>query len=109
MILVGGALDRHDPTATAGPWTVVVRSHNGTLGHYGAVVTFPVPAPTTGQPTPVGAVTGLASTGVLIWPLAGQYARIRGDLTAPELVAIATGTSIISGRPSVHPPADTRW
>ena len=104
MIVVGGALDRHDPAAAAGPWTVVVRSDNGSLGHHGAVVTFPVSAPTTGQPTPVGGVSGAASTGVVIWPIAGQYARIRGDLTAPELVAIAADTSVVSGRPTVHPP-----
>jgi hypothetical protein len=103
-VQAGGALDRHDPTALAGPWTVVLRSNNGSLGHNGAVVTFPVSAPTTGQPTPVGSVSGSASPGMVIWPIASQYARIRGDLTAAELAAIAADTSIVSGRPAVHPP-----
>lgn len=36
------SLTRSDPTAVKGPWTVVVRRADGSLGRYGAVVTYPV-------------------------------------------------------------------
>jgi len=43
------------------------------------------------------------------WPVAGAHARIRGDLTETELIAIAAGTTVGNGgRPFTRPP-DTRW
>jgi hypothetical protein len=102
---VGAALDRHDPTATAGPWTVVVRRTGGSLGSDGAVITFPVSAATTAHPVQVGGVTGFAGTNEITWPMAGAAARIRGDLPPSELAAIAALTSVSSGRPTVRPPA----
>jgi hypothetical protein len=89
----GGGLDRRDPTAGKGPWTVVVRRTDGSLGRHGAVVTFPV-----AKPAPAG-------PGLLTWPLAGAYARIRGDLAESELAAIAADTTVVDGKPAVNPPA----
>jgi hypothetical protein len=97
-------LDRYDRTAAGGPWTVVVRRTSGWLGHQGAVVTFPVGAPAGGQVVTVGTVSGKALPGTVVWPLDGAYARIRGDLGEPELVALAARTTVVAGRPSTRPP-----
>lgn len=100
----GGAIERRDRGAAAGPWTVVVRLLNGSLGRHGAVVTYPVrPLPLSG-PARVGRVLGRAAAGVVVWPLAGRYARIRGDLAVQYLTQIAAATTVRAGRPEVHPP-----
>lgn len=102
----GSALNRRDPGAEKGPWTVVVRRNGGSLGRTGAVITFPVvaPAPTLRQ-VAVGRVAGRAGAGTVIWPIGGGYARIRGDLAEAELIAIAIDTSVVAGRPATDPPA----
>jgi hypothetical protein len=89
----GSSLDRRDPTAGRGPWTVVVRRDDGSLGRNSAVVTFPVAA---GSPT---------APGTRIWPLAGAHARIHGDLPAAALATISARTSVVRGKPVVDPPA----
>jgi hypothetical protein len=101
----GSALDRCDRTAVDGPWTVVIRRPDGSLGRHGAVVTFPVSAPTAARSVNVDGAIGKAEAGAVTWPVAGAYARIRGDLTETELIAIAAGTTVGNGRPAVHPPA----
>lgn len=103
-------LAREDRAAGRGPWTVVVRRTDGSLGRRGAVVTFPVPRP----PVPGGwtvlsdPVTGRAVTGSVVWPLAGRYARIHGDLSRAQLVRLAARTSVVRGRPVVDVPAGYR-
>jgi hypothetical protein len=101
----GGALDRRDAGAVDGPWTVVIRRSDGALGRHGAVVTYPVDRPPGGREVAVGAVTGHAVDNAVSWPLAGAYARIRGDLTEAELVALAAATTVAGGRPAVAPAA----
>lgn len=101
---IGGTLERCDRTATGGPWTVVVRRADGSLGSHGAVVTFPVAAPTAARTVNVDGATGMAASGMVVWPVAGAYARIRGDLDEAELVAIAARTSVVAVRPVVRPP-----
>jgi hypothetical protein len=97
--------ERCDRTAVDGPWTVVVRRPEGSLGRHGAVVTFPVAAPAPGRGVPVGGVPGTAGSGEITWPVAGAYARIRGDLDEATLIAIAARTTVAAGRPVVDPPA----
>jgi hypothetical protein len=101
----GSGLDRCDRTAVDGPWTAVVRRPDGSLGRHGAVVTFPVGAPTAGRSVGIDGVPGKAESGMVIWPVAGGYARIRGDLGEADLIAIAARTTVIIGRPTVNPPA----
>ncbi len=101
----GGALERRDDSAAQGPWTVIVRRHDGSLGRHGAVITYPVAAPAWAHPVRVGRLIGSAVAAGVVWPLGGAHARIRGDLTDAELVRIATSTSVSAGRPTVHPPA----
>jgi hypothetical protein len=101
----GSALERCDREAATGPWTVVVRRPDGSLGRHGAVVTYPVGAVPGSHPVDVrGGVAGTAVPGAVVWPLAGAYARVRGDLTEPELVAVAAATAVRAGRPEVRPP-----
>jgi hypothetical protein len=99
----GGTLERRDLTAAAGPWTVVVRRAGGSLGMHGAVVTFPVGAPSDGRPVTVGSAIGRAADTMIVWPMAGAYARVRGDLGEPELAAIAARTTVRAGQPTVRP------
>ena len=100
-----GSQNRHDRTANAGPWTVTVRRPDGSLGLNGAVVTFPVPKPQAGRPVRIGSAAGWARDGEIVWPVADSYARVRGDLPKSQLVAIATATTVASGRPQVRPPS----
>jgi hypothetical protein len=97
-------LVRCDATAVDGPWTVVVRRSDGALGRRGAVVTFPVGAPAGNHRIRMGAVTGTAQPGMVTWPVGGAFARIRGDLSDGELIAIAARTTIVGRRPRVDPP-----
>jgi hypothetical protein len=94
-------LNRLDTTAGKGPWTVVVRRADGSLGRHGAVVTFPVQPPENAPRSPT------ASAGSVVWPVAGGYARIRGDLGRAALLSIARRTTVVHGRPVVRPPAGT--
>lgn len=100
----GATLIRRDRRADAGPLTVVVRRSDGSLGLHGAVVTFPVPAPTGGRPVLVGSVSGRTLEREITWPVGGSYARVRGDLPQSELLAVAAATSVASGRPEVESP-----
>jgi hypothetical protein len=100
----GSALNQHDRTASAGPWTVAVRRHDGSLGRNGAMVTFPVSAPGPGRVVRIGGVAGTAGDGAITWPAGGAYARIRGDLPEPELVKVAAATDVVAGRPTASRP-----
>ena len=107
----GSYLTRSDPTAVIGPWTVVVRRADGSLGRYGAVVTYPVrtnDAPNTGASIRVGSVSGISGPGFILWPLGNGQARIRGDLPQADLVHVAELTTVVAGRPQVRPPAGFR-
>ncbi|MFG1886476.1 hypothetical protein ACGFIR_01205 [Micromonospora sp. NPDC049051] len=66
-------------------------------------MTFPVDAPEAGRAVGVGAVIGRAEDRMVTWSIAGTYARIRGDLSEAELIAIAARTTIVAGRPVVRP------
>ncbi|RZU76578.1 hypothetical protein EV384_5243 [Micromonospora kangleipakensis] len=67
-------------------------------------MTFPVGAPRVGRSVDVGGVIGRAEGGTVIWPVAEAYARIRGDLSEVELIAIAARTTVVAGRPIMHQP-----
>jgi len=102
----GSGLERRAPDDS--PWTVVVRRADGSLARHGAVVTFPVGPPAAGRHVAVGETTGSASPGMIIWPLAGAYARIRGDLAERDLIGTATRTTVAGRRPAVRPPEGYR-
>jgi hypothetical protein len=105
-VRAGAGLHRRDRTASRGPWTVVVRRNDGSLGRHGAVVTFPVAAPPDAAGTvDVGGTLGRTGPGTVTWPVGGAYARVRGDLPQPELLAIAGRATVVRGRPVVTPPA----
>jgi hypothetical protein len=101
----GSGLERRHRSSAGSPWTVVVRRADGSLARHGAVVTFPVGAPAAGRHVAVGRVSGTTGPGTVIWPLAGAYARIRGDLGERDLIGIAART-IVAGRRPVVPPLD---
>ena len=104
-------LTRSDPTAVSGPWTVVVRGADGSLGRDGAVVTYPAhtkDATNNGAPIRVGSATGISGRGFILWPLGNGQARIRGDLPKTDLVHIAELTTVVAGRPQVRPPEGFR-
>jgi hypothetical protein len=103
-----GAIERVDPGAEAGPWTVTVRRGDGSLGRRGAVVTYPVEPPTTAAPTDLGEVSGWATPDAVVWVLDGSYARVRGDLSAEELLAIAAAVTVDRGRPVLEAPPGLR-
>jgi hypothetical protein len=91
---LGGTLERSDPQAASGPWTVVVRTADGSLGHHSAVVSYPVDARArSSSPTEV------------VWPLGAGFARVRGDLGQAALGAIVRATSVVAGHPRVDAPA----
>ena len=105
------SLTRSDPTAVNGPWTVVVRRADGSLGRHGAVVTYPAPtndAAITGAPIRIGSATGISGPGFLLWPLGNGQARIRGDLPQADLVHIEERTTVVAGQPQVAPPKGFR-
>lgn len=85
---------------------MVVRRDDGSLGRNGAVVTYPVDRGQqgTGERVQVGAADGFRRSGVIVWPLAGRDARIRGDLPETDLIRIAESTTVAGGRPAVAPP-----
>jgi hypothetical protein len=98
----------HDRNAGRGPWAVVVRRLGGSLGRSGAVVTFPVPAATGGRVVRVDRVAGRAVGSSVVWPIAGRYARIRGDLSEAQRRRLAALTSVARGRPVVDVPRGYR-
>ncbi len=99
----GSALTTRDTAAVSGAWTVVVRRDDGSLGHNGAVVTYPVDPAKEGAGTPVqvGSANGFGRPRLIVWPLAGQSARIRGDLPEGDLARIAESTTVVDGHPKV--------
>jgi hypothetical protein len=98
----GGTLTRSDPPAGRGPWAVIVRRRDGSLGRHGAVVTFPV-APLAGRRVSHGRLHGTAAHRQVVWPLGKSHARVRGDLGPGALLALAAHTSVVRGRPVVRP------
>ena len=117
-----------DAGATQGPWSVIVRRTDGSLGRHGAVITYPVPSLTTGRTVRIGsalrrvapgascvgrtvtncttrkvaAVIGhVDKAGGIVWPLNGRFARIRGDLGSSMLSTLAARVAVRKGHPSV--------
>lgn len=103
-----GTIDTRDPWRNRGPWTVTVRQPDGSFAWHSAVVSFPVGASSTGRTISVGGVEGRSYGPTLTWPIAGGYARVRGDLGTPALVAIAERTTVRRGKPVVRPPSGLR-
>jgi hypothetical protein len=101
---VGSTLTVHDPAADRGAWTVTLRRPDGSLGRHGAVVTYPAPPGPPGRLVQVGPVTGSMSPRSVTWPLGESHARVRGDLPARDLLAVAEATTLESGRPHVRAP-----
>jgi len=97
-------LERWDPKADSGPRTVVLRAADGSLAHHSAVVTFPVPAPSTGSPIDIDGRAGMVSDDAVTVSLDGRYARVRGDLGTDTLLQIAAFTRL---DPSSHQPVVT--
>ena len=102
------ALERRDRDAAGHPWGLVVRRDDGSFGRHGAVITFPVAAPHAGRAVVVGDAEGAAADRQVTWPVAGGYARIRGDLPERDLIAIARTVRVRDNRPVSDPPADFR-
>lgn len=101
----GQTVDRWDQGASRGPWAVVVRRRDGSLGRHSAIVTFPAEPLSYGRAARVGGVSGRVSPGGVSWPIGAAHARVRGDLDEGVLVQIAEGTRVVAGRPRVRPPA----
>jgi hypothetical protein len=97
------AVERTDGAAAQGPWSLVVRRRDGSLGRHGAVITYPVSPPAWGHPVRVGRAVGTAVAGGFVWPLVGKYARIRSDLPPPDVVRLALATTVVSAVPAIHP------
>lgn len=110
------SLERRDPTAVDGSWTVTVRAPDGSIAFHSAIVSFPVPKPLLAERVVIdapqgeagqggagvgGAVEGVAADGQVVWPIADGYARVRGDLPRHDLVAIAEATTVQAGVPVV--------
>ena len=92
--LLHGTLERRDPTAADGAQTVVVRAADGSLAHHSAVVTWPADAEATGTPVVINGQPGHAADGVVTWSVDGKVGRVRGDLGADALIAIARATTV---------------
>jgi hypothetical protein len=111
-LLIGGqpvhSLERTDSGATTGPQTVVLREPDGSLGHHGAVVTFPVATPIAGSSVTIDGAAGRMARGEVVWAMGPAYARVRGDLPDAVLLAIARATSERGGRPEVTAPPGVR-
>jgi hypothetical protein len=107
----GMTVAKVDEGAASGPWAVVVRRLDGSLGRHGAVVTYPVGLSDMARAdtvVPLGRTVGWAANGLVSWPLGRGQARVRGDLSVPELSAIAAGTAVASARPVVSAPRGFR-
>lgn len=107
---VGGTntIEYPNPAASTGPWSVILRRPDGSLGREGAVLTYPVEAPPGPTTAKVNGVDARGAHGHLWWPIGGKHARLRGELTQAELITIAEATEIIEGRPRVDTPPGFR-
>jgi hypothetical protein len=108
----GQGLESRDAGAAPGPWSLIVRRSDGSLGRHSSVITFPVTPPAgvrTRTRVRVGASTGFDDGGGIVWPLDGKFARVRGDLGQTTLAEVAGRVSVRRGRPVMdHPPARFR-
>ncbi len=107
-----GNLERRDPGALTGPWSLIVRRSDGSLGVHSSVITFPVSVSAgvrTRARIRVGRVNGYDDGfGGIVWPIDGKYAGIHGDLRT-RLAEIAGQVSVRHGRPAMdHPPPGLR-
>jgi hypothetical protein len=102
-LVPGWSLERWDCDAPKGPWSLVIRRTGQHLGVAGAVVTFPVGRPRTGQlvTRPQGARWDPALRR-LVWPLAGSYAQIVGGQGVAGLADLAMGVTLGAGRPQLE-------
>jgi hypothetical protein len=94
-------LERVDSDAEQGPWTVIVRRPDGSLGRHGAVVTYPAPAAVLERTVDVNGVVGGIADKLVVWPLGDGFARVRGDLDDATMLAIARATTVVDGHPVV--------
>ncbi|MDO8390295.1 MAG: hypothetical protein Q7V57_07385 [Actinomycetota bacterium] len=97
-------LERADPDAATGAYSVVVRLNGGTLVDGNAIVTYPDPNSVIAE----GEVHAREQGGVLtlIDLRPGGRVAVRGiGLTAEQVQAIADATVIVDGRPVVNPTA----
>jgi hypothetical protein len=97
-------LERRDTGAASGPTTVIVRRHDGSMGVHGAVVAFPVGAPTGARSVTINGGTGIIGDREIVWPLGGAYARVRGDLGLAQLRELADRVRVVAGQPRVDVP-----
>ena len=98
----GSTLERYDAGAAEGPWSIVVRRSDGSFGLHSALVVFPVAEPKAlAIPVDVGGRTGFSGRRTVVWPIGGQWARIRGDLDPAQLIEIAAAVRVVDGRPAV--------
>jgi hypothetical protein len=109
----GQGLESRDAGAVPGPWSLIVRRTDGSLGRHSSVITFPVTPPAgvrTRARVHVGGVTGFEDgAGGIVWPVDGKFARVRGDLGLATLAAVAARVSVRHGRPAMdHPPTRFR-
>lgn len=96
-------LVRSDPEAASGPYSVVVRRVDGSLGSASAVVTY-----TAGKTGAEEEIVTNPSTGVstLSTPTTGGRIQVRGvSLSNNEVRAVAMAATIIDGSPVVDLPA----
>jgi hypothetical protein len=98
--VTGWSFELWDCHASKGPWSVVIRGHDGQLGVHGAVVTFPVDRARTGAAVnePSGGRWN-PGTRVLVWPLAGSHAQIVGDVGQATLTDLAMRITVEGGKP----------
>jgi hypothetical protein len=101
---VNHALERYDAGAEQGPWTVIVRRPDGTLGYHGAVITYPASSAVLERTVDVNGTMGGAANGIVVWPIGDSFARVRGDLDDETMLALARATTVVNGRPVLGSP-----
>lgn len=92
-------LDRRDSQADHGPWTVILRRADGSLGRHGAVVTFRDPFA-----HPRASCRYVVECREVLRQIGGGWVRVRGDVGEQRLLEIARRTTIVNGRPRVRAP-----
>ncbi len=93
-------LDRRDPNASEGPYSIVVRAKNGSIIGRTAVATY---QPDVVGTVPVRAVT-IAASGATELSIAQERGTLRVravGLTEAEVSAIGNATQVVDGRPEI--------
>ena len=113
----GQSVQTRDTGAESGPWSIIVRRSDGSLGRHGAVITYPVAAVRSLSTVHIGRIPGSGASGSrtagnatighvdalggIVWPIDGKFARIRGDLGRSTLAALAARVSIRNQHPAM--------